>query len=218
MIFTGLSIPLLLSLILGCAGALAILHLLRVRPREVRVVTTLFWRRAKEGRRSPTLLHRFRHPLTYIFLLLICMLLCLALGQPEGLRDPDDQIHVVYILDGSPSMTVSDGGDGSGRSRFENAAGLLEDHADGLSLDDRVGLIVVDPLPRLAHGFDDPRPVLRKRMHRKPGCDLPGARGPALRLACSLLSGCSNPRILLFTDRPADHEFSAPGSELPPWR
>ena len=83
MVFSGLSLGGTVALALACAGVLAILHVLRTRPREVRVITTLFWAHAAETARARSLWHRFRHPWTYVLLLAICALLALALGKPE---------------------------------------------------------------------------------------------------------------------------------------
>lgn len=211
MTFAGIPLWGFVTLALGCAGVLAVLHLLRVRPREVRVVTTLFWARAVEQTRARTLLHRFRHPLTYLLLLLICTLLSLALAQPEPVGQPPDLVHEVIIVDGGASMSAPDSA--TGGTRFDAARQAVSDEADRLALDDRLAVLVAAPLPEVVHAFDDPRALIERRLARRMPADVPAARDAALRLAASLLHGRSNPRIVLVTDRPLD---AGPANELAP--
>jgi len=78
MSFTTLS-PLSIALgLVGLAGVLYLLQRLRVRHREIDVVTTLFWREALQETRARVLVRRFRHPLAYAFVLAIAALLWLA--------------------------------------------------------------------------------------------------------------------------------------------
>ena len=59
--FTAMPIWLFTGLAVLTAGVLALLHFLRVRPRQMRVITTLFWQHAVErvqGRANAT----NRHP------------------------------------------------------------------------------------------------------------------------------------------------------------
>ena len=53
------------------AGLLFALQRLRVRHRPVQVETALFWQQAVEESRARVLTQRFRHPWTYLLLLLI---------------------------------------------------------------------------------------------------------------------------------------------------
>lgn len=90
---------------LGLAALAALLYALqrlRVRHREVEVVTTLFWMQAVQETRARVFVQRFRHPWAYLLLLLIASLLWLATARPafdgEGGRE-----HVL-VLDGSAGM------------------------------------------------------------------------------------------------------------------
>ena len=88
--------------IAALAGGLFWLQRLRVRHREVPVVTALFWREAVEETRARELRLRFRHPLAYLFILAICAALWLAAA---GLRfEAGSDRSVVLLLDASAGM------------------------------------------------------------------------------------------------------------------
>jgi len=202
MTFAGIPLWTVTVLALGSAGLLAILHLLRVRPRQVRVITTLFWAHAAERSRARMLLERFRHPRTYALLLLICLLLCLALAQPQCEGEPADRIWEVVVLDaGSPLAAPDVSSDGS---RFDLARQAAVAEATRLSLGDRLAVVIADPWPRLVQRFDDPRPLVAARLQGLVPAELPAAREAAIALARSLLRGHQNPRVLLITDRPVE--------------
>lgn len=127
MSFTFLS-PLSVALgLAGLAGVLFLLQRLRVRHREVDVVTTLFWREAVLETRARVLVRRFRHPLAYLLLLAIASLLWLALAGPK--RAASGERQYVCLLDASAGM-------GHGR-RFEEAAARVVEVADELPAERR---------------------------------------------------------------------------------
>ncbi len=101
--------------LLALAGGLFLLQRLRVRHREVSVVTTLFWREAVHDTRARVLVHRFRHPWAYALILAICALLWSAIAAPE--RDVEPRERYVLLLDSSAVMAHG--------SRFEEAKGTL---------------------------------------------------------------------------------------------
>lgn len=190
---------------------LAVMHLLRVRPREVRVVTTLFWAQAVERSRARTLLRRFRHPWTYALLLLICALLSLALAEPRLTGQAGDRLSAVIVVDAGASMSAAE--TTAGETRFDAARQAALAEAGKLALSDRLAIVVADPLPRVVHRFDDPRPLIERRLAEAAPAALPAARGEALRLAVSMLRDAGDSRVVLITDRrfdpptmPADDE------------
>jgi len=84
------------------AGLLWLLQRLRVRHRPVRVPSTLFWKEALEEARARVLVERFRHPLAYLFLLLILATIWLSTAGLDLDRRTGD-LHLV-LLDGSARM------------------------------------------------------------------------------------------------------------------
>lgn len=106
----------------GLAGFLFLLQRLRVRHRDVEVVTTLFWREAVLDTRARVLVQRFRHPWAYVLVLAIASLAWLAVAGPRlgGARS----VEHVLLLDASAGM-------GWG-TRFEAALEALRARASEL--------------------------------------------------------------------------------------
>jgi hypothetical protein len=103
--------------LLGLAGVLYLLQRLRVRHREVDVVTTLFWHEAVHETRARVLVQRFRHPWAYALVLAIAALLWTAIAAPERSEEPARDW--VFVLDTSAATSHGE--------RFEDArARLLE--------------------------------------------------------------------------------------------
>jgi hypothetical protein len=113
--FTNLSPFVVLTGLAGLAGVLFLLQRLRVRHRELQVVTTLFWKQAVQETRARVFVQRFRHPWAFLLVLLIASLLWLGLA---GVRlAPDGRREVVFLLDTSAGMAWGD--------RFEQATRAL---------------------------------------------------------------------------------------------
>ncbi len=197
--FEGIPFAAGLAVIAGSAGILAILHLLRVRSRQLRVVTTLFWESAIEQPRARTLFDKFRHAKTYLLLLLICILLALTLMQPRFAGDSTGSICQVIVLDAGGSMSDVNSEDGA--NSFEEAKKAVMQRVRQLSVDDQLALVAVNPWPRLIHDLDDPHVLAGKSIEGVRGSELPAARDEAIKLARLLIEGKANPRILFVTDR-----------------
>ena len=104
MSFANLPVGWVLAGLAALAGVLLVLQRLRVRHREVTVVTTLFWQEAVQEARARVLTDRFRHPLAYLLVLLIASLAWLAAAEPRVGGD-DGRDHVL-LLDASAGMGV----------------------------------------------------------------------------------------------------------------
>ncbi len=196
MTFLGLSTPLLLSLLLGSAALLFLLHFLRVRPREVVVPTLLFWKQAVEETRARTLPGRFRHPRTWAFLTLLAAILVAAAAEPvtrgELLAETE-----VFVLDASSSTGLAEAG---GASRFARAQAELVAALEQAPLRAKIAVVVataggVSALDALA-----PRPaqlaLVRSAAPSAGEADLEGALAAARALRPE-----GRGRIEVFTDR-----------------
>ncbi len=84
------------------ASVLFLLQRLRVRHREITVITTQFWREATEEAQARVFVDRFRHPLAYLFVLLIGALLWIGVAGPR--RDGGDGRDHALLLDASAAM------------------------------------------------------------------------------------------------------------------
>jgi VWA domain-containing protein len=212
MTFIGMPIWGVALVIAASAGALGLLHLLRIRPRPVRVITTLFWAQVAEHARARSLLQRFRHPLTYLLLLLICVLIALALGQPERESVPADRLVRVFVIDAGAASGAQDE---TGRTRLERAAERVRRRVASYAATDRIAVIVADPWPRTLSRFDDPRPVVARRLSELRPANVPAAIGRAISLAQALLRGRANAEVELLSTSGAHAaspatEFDAP--------
>lgn len=190
--FTAMSIWLFAGLAILTAGVLAALQYLRIRPRKLRVITTLFWQQAADQAQARALFERFRHPRTYLLLLAASLLLLLALAQP-ALHDAD-QPHRVIVLEAGLAMTAADG-------RFDNALELVRAQATSLA-EDRVAVIAADPHPRLIKHFDEPLVSLESRLAAVRAADRPVIRKDVLRRAGSLLAGLDHGEVVLVSAQP----------------
>ncbi len=106
MSFANLSFwPTLFGLV-AIAGALFALQRLRVRHRDLRVPTTMFWQEAVEEARARTLVERFRHLWAYLLVLVIAGAMWLAIADPETGSDGRVAHHV--WIDASAGMAAGD--------------------------------------------------------------------------------------------------------------
>ncbi|MEZ5975105.1 MAG: hypothetical protein R3E96_09750 [Planctomycetota bacterium] len=103
-------------------GALFLLQRLKVRHREQRVLTTLFWHEAQEEARARTLVERFRHPLAYLFIAALASLLWLAASMPSRKDQTGERFCV--LVDGSADM--------AGQGRLARAVERAEEWAQRL--------------------------------------------------------------------------------------
>jgi hypothetical protein len=200
MTLTGLPLWAVAGLLAAAAGVLGVLQMLRVRPRPVRVVTTLFWDQASRQARARTLLERFRHPLTYALLLAIAALVILALGEPRlGASGQTD--WTVIVLDAGAPMAAQTGDGGTRLSRGVQRA-LAE--ADALSGTGRVAVLLADPYPRPVLAMGRPPAGLGRRLESVSPAAVPADLDAAVRAATGLLAGRDGGRIVLITsaDRP----------------
>lgn len=128
MSFANLPVAWVLAGLGALAALLFALQRLRVRHRDVTVVTTLFWRVAAEEAPARSFVERFRHPWAYALFLLIVSLLWLAFSGPEPSRTSGGAFQVL-VLDGSAGMAAG--------SRFKDAVAALRRHARRLPADQR---------------------------------------------------------------------------------
>ncbi|MGB0684614.1 MAG: hypothetical protein ACPGQD_00280 [Planctomycetota bacterium] len=183
--------------LLGLAGVLFLLQQLRVRQREVEVVTTLFWREALEENRARVLRQRFRHPWAYLLLLAITSLLWLALaGLVQGERDVRPRW---LMLDASAGM-LRDG-------RFDAAKEqLLADVARLDASERRVYWMGAGVELLLAPGEEVP--LLAARLEgRTPELVPPLVAASLARWATE--AGEAAPEVLLYGDAPIDEATRA---------
>jgi len=184
---TGMSGALFAGLTVLLTGVLALLHFLRIRPRKVRVVTTLFWDEAAQEVRARSLFERFRHVPTFLLLLGIALLILLSLAKP--VRDAASRPYRVIVLEAGLAMTVDDG-------RFETALERVRAEA-GAHDEERTAVVVADPHPRVLKHFNENRAVLTGRLGAIQPVQMPVQRVDGLSTARSLLEGRAGETVLV---------------------
>jgi len=177
------------------AAGLYLLQRLRVRHREVEVVTTLFWREAVEERSVRVLKRRFRHPWAYLLLLAIAGFLWALVASPAR-TDADGTRHVV-LLDGAAAMS-RDG-------RFERAVAAATDLAAALPVNRReVRLVAGEVETVLAPG--EPLPLLRARLDGRVPVAAPGGFSGALTALAAGADERTPVHAYLVGDAPVERE------------
>jgi hypothetical protein len=212
--FVGFPYPLTLALLIASGAALAGLHLLRSRPRPVRVVTTLFWSPARSAARPTHLWQRFRYLATFVLLLATLASFVLALSRAAWSWSQRPRLDTVLVLDGGFGMQAEAG---PGRQRFDAAVDEARRAAAGLRPADQLAVIVADPAPRIIHGFDAPVGGLAAELAACRPASRPADLESSLVLARSLLRGREPGRIIRVSGReptsmPSD--LQAPGDPV----
>lgn len=141
--------------VVGLAGALAMLQVLRVRYRTVSVVTNMFWQQIMVEAPARAFWQRFRHLWAYLLSLLIVLLLFLIFADPQKTDDAVNQEQQVFLLDGSAVMSTG--------KRFSSAVDLLLEDLERIPKHARRVLLVGAQIrPILVPGED--LEVLKKRL------------------------------------------------------
>ena len=130
----GLTLPVIVAL-----------YILRVRRPEVRVASTLHWRRAVLDRQAGVPWQRLRPSWLLLLQLLAAALLVLTLMRPVTVTSSALAGHTIVVIDISGSMQATD----VTPSRFEEARSRARALVDRLGPDDRMTLIAMGPRPRV---------------------------------------------------------------------
>lgn len=209
MVFDGFSTAVATVLLAGALAALVAMHLLRTRPREVPVVTALFWEAAARRQRPRQFAHRLRQLLAFLILAAIAAAIVLATSAAVVGTAGRERRNFAIVLDGGMTMAARTA-DGA-TTRFAEAVRVTQRKLAALAPDDRACVIVVDPLPRVVHGWDQPVAGAVRALANLAPSDQPAQWRDALRLANAVLTRRPNPAICAVTDNP----LSAPDGAIP---
>lgn len=208
--------------------ALAVLYLLKLRRRPVRVSSTLLWRESYQDLEA-NIPWRWVRP-SWLFLLhaVLVGLLVLAIGRPAiGGSGSAASSTMVIIIDGSASMSALDGQGGPGdSSRFDEArrrAQRVVDEAMRTGRGVRAGVISVAATARTLVPITWDRRLVRSAIESAEPTDQPLDLDAAMELAGAMLGGIGDPTaetptpgqrplVLVFSDGAS----SGPGVRAPP--
>ena len=193
------------------AGYLALLavpiilfYILKVRLRQERVSTILFWQQVFDERRTRSLWRRLRHLLSLLISLLFLSLLVSALLNPMWTSQKKES-RTVIIVDNSASMNAFDSGT---TTRLDLAKTGLTRFLAGTEVGRQTAVITAGGKPQVVVGFTNHLGTLRKMVAGITPTDYPTELGKAVELARHLIADDPNPVrrtnnssvILVYTD------------------
>ncbi len=183
--------------LVALAGLLFALQRLRVRHRDVPVVTTMFWREAVEEARARVLVRRFRHPWAYLLVLALAALLWTVVAGAR--QDDRSGRRIVLLLDASAPMRVGD--------RFDLAAEALVEAA-AASPEGRTTVLACGAAETTLLRSGESAALLRRRLEGlRPEASPPSVERTLLALARS--QGASSTSVVVFGDAPVRAEALA---------
>lgn len=208
--------------------ALAILYLLKLRRRPLRVTSTVLWEQAAQDLQVNTPFRWMRWSLLLLLHLLIVGLFCLALGRPAVGDSGMAARRVVLVIDRSASMSAKDGVDESGAAvtRLEQAKiearKLLAEMGRGFG-DTGAGLVTFAAEPKAVVGMTPDLRLVRDEVAKVEPTDQPGDLQAAMKLVVSMVSpdgverdAGNTPLVVILGDGgyPADVPLSAGDAEI----
>lgn len=176
--------------------AIVALYFLKVRRPEVKMASTLLWRRVVLDRQANAPWQRLRFSWLLLLQLLVAAVLVMALLRPALPVQSALDAHTIVVLDASASMQATD----VKPSRFEVARSQARELISRVGSQDRMTLIWMGPQPRiLASSTGDAGPLRTA---------LDGARvssgaadlQQALALAVSAAGRGQDTRLILLSD------------------
>ena len=200
MILTG--IPLWLAgIIMGIALAvLAGAHFLHQKYTRTTVPTLLFWSSILKRHQQNSLLGRFQHILTFIFLSAIVLLIVSALLRPVVQLSGKYQHNTVIILDQRMSMGLTN--QGTSQTRLKQAQDLCADFLTHRLTPAGVMLIAVGNTARVITNLTDP--VTDACLYLKhlsvSSCASSDSMDQALTMAETIAAQDKNTDVIVFTD------------------
>jgi hypothetical protein len=202
--------------------ALVLLYFLKLKRPQIRVPSTLLWRKVVEDMRVNSPFQKLRRSLLLLLQILALLAVIFALARPLLRVRQDLRESLIVLLDNSASMSAREE---NGATRLDLARDQIRKLVDNLAADDEMMLIVFHSRAKVACGFTSNRRLLREALAAATATECPTDLEPALQLARSIGNSRSHPRVLLFSDgafRPprapelaGDLEFQPVGAARP---
>jgi Ca-activated chloride channel homolog len=193
--FSGLDPKRLVLLAVSVVTATAILYLLRLRRRSLRVAFLPLWQRVLSEHDASRLLSRLRRILSWLLNTALALMLVLAMGEPRT-YPPSNRRHLVVLVDTSASMLAVFGAG----TRLEHARTELDKLIDGLGDDDQmmIAQLAQTVLPLSTMSSD--RAVLRSAASELQGVHTGADLRAGIQFGLDVLAGKSEPEILVISD------------------
>ena len=191
----NLANPLALALF-ALALPIALLYLIRVRPRELPVATDQFWEQVFAEQSYRTAWRRLRDVASLLVQFAMLALLVLALSEPVWRSDAREARRVVLVVDPSASMSALDGSP----TRLDDARREALRAISGLRSSDEAAVIEAGSDPRVVCGLTGDRRLLARGLDSIGASEGPARMIEAVDLARRLLAGHARGRVEVFTD------------------
>ena len=182
--------------LLPLLGLILFFYLLKGKPRQIKVSSTLFWQKIRQTLTSQRFRWRLPPELLLFLQLTIFGILIVALAQLFLTLRGKEAEYVAIVIDTTASMQATD----VVPDRLSVAKRKARDLIRELSRRTRIALIQADDHPRLLVNFSDDRAFLLRRLEALKAVDVEGDEEVALKLAASLFPSGTRKKIFFFTD------------------
>ncbi|HEX8325362.1 MAG TPA: VWA domain-containing protein [Tepidisphaeraceae bacterium] len=162
--------------------ALLLLYFLKLRRREMKVSSTLLWRKAVQDLQVNSPFQKLRRNLLLLLQMLILLAILLALANPITFYRPGAAMNTVILIDHSASMNATDG-DKSGRTRLDEAKRRAVDLIDAMPRGGRAMVISFNDSAETVQPYTTDAPALRRAIESVAPTDRPSRLRLAYQLA-----------------------------------
>lgn len=174
-----------LGLAFAALGAVVlVLHMLKMKRREVDVSSTLLWKKTIEDLRANAPFQRLRRSLLLLLQLLLVLALAIALARPIRHLAEEAGRRIVILVDVSASMRAREAG---GKTRLDLAKAEARAIVDGLARGDRAAIVSFDTRARAHTVLSESPAILRAAVDALAPTDLPTDVREGLALAAAAL-------------------------------
>jgi hypothetical protein len=179
------------------AGIVVILHMLKMKRREVDISSALLWKKAIEDLRANAPFQRLRKSLLLLLQLLAVFALAIALARPVKRMPRDEGRRIAILVDVSASMGAREAG---GKTRVDLAREEARKVVDGLGPSDSAAIVAFDARARALATLTSSQPVLRQALAGLAPTDVGSDAREGLALAAAILREAQGGEILLVSD------------------
>jgi len=204
----GILLPIALAL-LALAIPIVLFYMLRLRREDLRVPSSLLWRRALQDRTANAPWQRLRRNLLLLLQLLLLLLLVFSLARPFVYTEGVATGNVVVVLDASASMQATD--EDKGTSRFDRAKREAATLIDGLGGDRKMAIVWAGPQALIASPATSSKGQLRASLEALSASNGKADIVTALTLASASALQMGDSTVVLISDGSLPIE----GGELP---
>jgi hypothetical protein len=179
------------------AGVVLLLHMLKMKRRELDVSSTLLWKKTIEDLRANAPFQKLRRSLLLLLQLLAVAALALALARPVKNLAESTGRRIVILIDVSASMRAREP---SGETRLDLAKAEARKIVDGLEGGDRAAVVSFDARARAHTALSESPALLRTAIDALAPSDLGTDAHEGLALAAAALRDVHGGEIVLLSD------------------